>query len=268
MNIVTALHCEARPLIDFFALKCWSEAGGFQIYRSDKVSLIVSGIGKLSAATAVGYLQSLSPHKCWLNVGVAGHRNATLGSPFLANAIHDSHLERTLYPAFVFTPPCPTASVMTVDRPENDYMEDSLYEMEAYGFHRAATRFTTIELVHCLKIVSDNPSNPTHQVNKAKVTGWITEQIPLIEKIYHELNGLHPTHEVDLAPYLERWHFTVTQRHSLRTLLEKWHAISGEYSAWDSTHEQMKESKEVLRYLDFKIKKKPLKFQNVSNDLH
>lgn len=48
---LTALSCEARPLIEHFKLKAQTHSP-FSIYQGKNRSLIVSGIGKINAAMA------------------------------------------------------------------------------------------------------------------------------------------------------------------------------------------------------------------------
>ena len=53
VNIVVALNCEARGIIDYFSLKRSGEAGGFVTYsNNDDVTLLVTGIGKTAMAAA------------------------------------------------------------------------------------------------------------------------------------------------------------------------------------------------------------------------
>jgi hypothetical protein len=47
--------------------------------------------------------------------------------------------------------------VLTVERVEEEYAPPWVYESEAAGFFPTACRFSVAELVHCYKVISDNP---------------------------------------------------------------------------------------------------------------
>ena len=56
INILTALPCEAKPLIHHYRLN-GRQVHGFRIYENSDMRLIVSGIGKVAAAAACACLQ-------------------------------------------------------------------------------------------------------------------------------------------------------------------------------------------------------------------
>lgn len=183
IHFVTALPCEAKPLIDHYRLKPSSAKSLLQIYASDNVSLIISGVGKANSATAVACLQGITKtneHITWLNVGIAGHANMEIGTSALAHKITDASTGQNWYPAFVTKPNIPTASLLTVEQPEQDYREDTLYDMEAAGFFAAANRFAPSELIHCFKCISDNRASPAGHISKKIVTELIAAQLKTI----------------------------------------------------------------------------------------
>ena len=82
-----ALHAEAQPLIDGFSLESRAHRGLFPIYSAQGRALVVSGVGKLAAAGAVAYLNTVLGERndiCWLNVGVAGHPQRRCGEALVA----------------------------------------------------------------------------------------------------------------------------------------------------------------------------------------
>ena len=109
MYFVVALDCEAKPLIAHYRLRRDRNAVGFAVYRNEQIALIVSGIGRVAAATAVGYLQALlgNQRNCaWLNVGIGGHRNYCIGDTYLAHKISllsSNHW----YPPLILNSSCP-----------------------------------------------------------------------------------------------------------------------------------------------------------------
>ena len=96
--ITTALHAEARPLIEHFKLKQDTTSHAVRIYRSESVSLTVGGVGKVKSAVAATCLLAQTPllgRVTALNIGIAGctqEKNADavqIGDLFLINKIID-----------------------------------------------------------------------------------------------------------------------------------------------------------------------------------
>jgi len=181
--LVCALPCEAEPLIQHFSLKLLSNELPFKIYQRDSVQLIVTGVGKVACGAACGYVAGKFSLKdaIWLNVGICG-ANAEVGTPFLAHKIQDE-----FYPSFPFPLPCATAPLYTCDAPQSDLKPHLLYDMEGAAFFETAMRFSTLELIHCLKVVSDCGAKI---LDKKIVSALIQKQIPLIESLLHTLTTL------------------------------------------------------------------------------
>ena len=53
---VSALHCEAKPVIDFYRLKKSHEDNAFDLYRGDGMACIISGTGKIASSAACALL--------------------------------------------------------------------------------------------------------------------------------------------------------------------------------------------------------------------
>ncbi|WP_455199714.1 5'-methylthioadenosine/S-adenosylhomocysteine nucleosidase family protein, partial [Kaarinaea lacus] len=109
LNFVVALSEEARPIIQQFRLKRLHDVNAFPVYGSEKVRLIVSGMGKLAAATATGYLagiDSAGKATAWINVGVAGSKNLPVGQAILAHQIIDAENQQKFYPTIYFDTDC------------------------------------------------------------------------------------------------------------------------------------------------------------------
>ncbi|HEX19439.1 MAG TPA: hypothetical protein ENG78_01225 [Acidiferrobacteraceae bacterium] len=200
IHIVTALPCEARPILDYYELAPLQQGGHFRIYGNEHCTLIVSGIGKLAAAAACEYLGALqaSQRGAWLNIGIAGHRDYHIGDAFLAHRITDHTQQQDWHPSIIFDPPCPTEHMISVDTAETSYTRPALYEMEAAGFYASAIRFSPAELVHCYKVISDNASSPTDRISPRQVEALIQDKIPQItsiiatlQQLSEELNAIH-----------------------------------------------------------------------------
>ena len=189
--LVTALQAEARPLIAHYKLQA-IQGHAFRLYTGNGLRLIVSGIGKVAAAGAVAYQCALLDNSpsAWLNVGIAGHANKEVGSALLAHKITDTTNGKTFYPIFTAAPACPTSPLYTVDQAETAYATDCAYDLEASAFFETAQRFTSGELGHCLKIISDNPQNPIGNFDLKKVAGLVESQLECIGQVAATLQDL------------------------------------------------------------------------------
>lgn len=182
-----------------------------------------------AVAYAMAYFRPVSP--VLVNIGIAGHGDSCLGGCYLANAITDANTGKIFYPQLPFEVPCETKSIVTCSKPSNAYDADCLYDMEASGFYELAMKFTTTELGHCLKIVSDNRQIPWQAIDRSDVEYWISEKISLIEDIIDTLCrlrtlGVKPFPERLYRDLLASYHFSVTNALRLRTLLTKWSALT------------------------------------------
>jgi len=265
LNFVIALPAEAKPIIKRFQLKRRSPDMGFPVYQGNEVWLVVSGPGKTAAAAAAAHLHALSGFKSssvWLNIGVAGQGGRPLGEGILAHRITDRAGGRSWYPPLVFEPPCPTESLLTVDQPQTDYAPGTAYDMEASGFYATACRFSTGELIHCYKVISDNHTSSARKLSGPAVMGYIGERLPEIERLAEILGQLASTLaadvSADLARFLEHWHFTESQRHQLKHLINRWRALSSA-APWRNELRKLPSARQVLKHLSEEVETLPVR---------
>jgi len=235
MNIITALQCEADPLIEAFDLSGTAPEAPFQVYRRDGIRLIISGPGLASASAAVAYLEGRTgePHtdRSWLNVGIAGHRERTVGEAVVAGKVVDAGSGDAWYPQPVFPVEPDLDTVMTVREPEYSFDQSAAYEMEAAGYYAAATRFTTVERAHVLKVISDGPERSHEDLDREEVRDLIARHTDTVRAFWsaHEDMTERDSYLKDVcdvkADLLELSHFTRTQQHQLQKLLERWKAV-------------------------------------------
>jgi len=232
--IMCALHCEAKPLVDFFKLKLDREAK-YPIFSRDEIVVAVAGAGKLLMASAVNYIYARynEPQSiAWINLGVAGGGVGDVASLYNINKVTDAHSGVNWYPVR-----CPTLSyqssisLLTLDSPETDYKENCLFDMEASAFLLAALRFSSIELIQLLKIVSDNKANHVDKVDKAMVTEIVQQNMAEIEKTVitmKEQLQFFKQNEWELAAFqycLDNWHLSEYQKKSIKRLLQQWRVL-------------------------------------------
>ncbi len=267
LHIVTALPCEAKPLIQYYRLNGRQAENGFRIYENEQIRLIIAGIGKSAAAAACGYLQAMTAKEkhIWLNLGIAGHASLDIGEGVIANKVIDAASAKQWYPAMPFKSPCKTVQLITVDQPESEYQGDFAYDMEASGFYVTACRFNSSELVHVFKVISDNHANPAQQVSAALAEEIISAQLDSVDALIQQLlklNALLMPQQAtpEIEQFQQHWHFTVSQQHQLNRLLQRWQARSIE--PLNIYHYRLeKNSKAVLLLLERRIDKLPLKFE-------
>lgn len=235
IHLICALICEAEPLVAYYRLKQHTESTLFKTYSNPDagITLTVSRPGKINAAAATSYTHEYFhawKSDAWLNIGIAGHQSLDIGQAVLAHQVIDMQSDETWYPQFVFSMPCPSRALKTLEKPSSNY-EDCLFDMEAAGFFAIASRVATCELIHVLKVISDNRSQPAGNPDKTMVSELITNRI---DTIYSTIESLQQLSRELAAVYslpkeyftcLERWHFTWYERRTLHNLLIRWQVL-------------------------------------------
>ena len=236
IRFVVALAPEADALVRRYRMEPCE--GAFRWFRSDEAALVISGIGKLSAAAATSYLHAKTgeePFGVWLNFGTAGHRERPRGDTLLAHTVTDAASRDRFHPTRLDGPDLEAVEVRTVDRPEIDFDSDAAYDMEAYGFVAIALRFSTSELVQSIKIVSDNRETTTAAWTTAAVRDLIESRVDVVARAadrFREIaNDLEPLRREQVesralvSTYRRRAHFTTSETRRLRRLLRRWAAL-------------------------------------------
>ena len=126
----------------------------------------------------------------WINLGLAGHKNHRIGDLFLVNKIKDSSSNKMYYP-FVAHSKLKSIQCITYEKENLDYNE-SLSEMEASGFFYSANKFSSLELVQVLKIISDNEKESINFNDKHKIYDLISSNK---KKIINLCDSLHKIKE-------------------------------------------------------------------------
>jgi len=264
--IVCALQCEAKPIIEKYKLSLIPDKP-FRIFQGKEIRVLISGMGKIATATAMAYLYALDGEEknvTWLNMGVAGHQTLELGSLFNINKVTEETTGVNWYPTRLKSLAMPSHHVRTVETASEDYPSDALYDMEASAFMLTALRFSPVDLVQALKIVSDNLKNPSIAINKVYVEKLIYRNIDQIMTVIDALE----TVSSEYANYygidelynelVTQWHFTQYQKKQLQRLIQKTTALSLSFSCCD--FEKMKDGKEIIRHLNAAISTAPIEY--------
>lgn len=229
-NIVVALPSEARALISKLRLQPQPMPHGLKLYSRGDCRLLISGVGKIASASAVGVLAGMSAaadRQLWLNVGIAGHAKLPIGEMAIAHSVIDVATGSQYYPSVAFQAPFQSVAVHCFDKPTTNYPVDALCDMESAGFFAAASRYCDVEFVHVVKIVSDNCAADINALDRGKINNLVNSNADAITSLIDQLQEIDQRHRrtPDTLPteaLLAKWHFTVTQQAQLRELARRW----------------------------------------------
>lgn len=185
-----ALHCEAKPLIDFYRLKKTPDSVKFDLYQNENTSCIVSGIGalKMTAATIwAAQHNSLQGNSSWINLGVAGHKNLAIGSTVLARKISSHAASSSFYPITDVKHDFHSNELISFASQQSHYPESAACDMEAYAFMQTARLYSPLTGCHCIKVISDNSESPAHR-DKARLSALIAANMKAISHFAHEMH--------------------------------------------------------------------------------
>ncbi len=253
--IFVALECEAKAIVNQFKLKKEINSHPFSIYKNETAILTVTGVGKIAMAGGVAYTLakfSASLMPVLVNIGIAGHKTQAIGGLLLASKIVDVDSSKVFYPQLIGVNWPETSELRTTTVPNTDYNCNCLNDMEAAAFYEMAVKFSSSELIHCLKVVSDNESSSIDNINAKTVFEWLANHSVEIEKVCkHFLQIRASIIPEELEGYNEivnQWHFTVSGKVKLKSLLRRWAVLSS--TSWIYENKaNYKSGKELLHKL-------------------
>ncbi len=223
--IVCALYPEAKPLIDHFSLKEKQGFHPFKIYENETISLVLSGIRSYGVSSALSYVSGIWSDQLlsYLNVGIAGHKNLPIGTLCIPSKITSPFSKKDIYPSLMLNLSAKVEPLYTLSEPTSEYFEKALFDMEAYEFFSSALRFTTIEHVACLKVVSDNEKNPPEKITAGFAKALIRDHIDSIDTCVNSLIDLQNqiAHKQSNPIGLNDIHFTQTELIQLEKLVDR-----------------------------------------------
>ncbi len=204
IGIVMATLLEAEPFIRQLALnRCGEEP--FEMYRGDRISLVISGIGKTHAAMASAWLILTEAPEVIVNAGAAGatdHRSE-LGSIYQISEVIEP--DRMRFEAYSNIPDqihgFPSVSLATQDKPVK-LPEDRaalsadarLTDMEGAAVVQVCKKFKVP--CYLFKFVSDTPTDHRIRENIERYRDRFCELLlPLIRDpsfyMDHQLTSYH-----------------------------------------------------------------------------
>lgn len=278
--IACALYSEAKPLIEKLKLRPDTSAKGFKIFFNENFILIVTGVGKASALMGAAYLfgryfserPSLENYfkiSCFVNIGIAGHKDLPAGELILGHKVSSFSKKESYYPLILFDFDGKTKEIITNDSIECLYEKDSIYDMEAFYLMQASSRFLNFELIHFIKIISDNVKKEPNSVTGKEIEGLISSNLNRIEQILEKIKKVAETksnlhEEEDGSEFFQKWHFTLTEKYQLEDILNRLKVLSIPLSAEAPSLSTCKSAKEVLSFLQEKVKSSCVTIENLT----
>jgi nucleoside phosphorylase len=268
LNIMLALSCEAKPIVDFYRLKKL-HSKGFDHFYSDAnanrryaINLVVSGIGSANMLQASAWIAAKTElMSCaWLNVGTAGHETLDLG--VIVQVVHcvEPGSSKAHYPPLVVNTRKASkgtksssegVSLLSNNTPVSDYPVNQAVDMEAYSFFVSAKRFASSELIQSLKVISDNQNHALELLNAVRISELLASQINIIDEFSRSLVALVPLPKKQYlrGPEISHLHFTVSQMAQYQDFMNKLDNIHLDRSKIDAALAGASSMREVLTQL-------------------
>ncbi|MCU7881670.1 MAG: hypothetical protein KZQ66_18880 [Candidatus Thiodiazotropha sp. (ex Lucinoma aequizonata)] len=190
INLTVALPAEAKPLRKAFGLMRQQPIESMPIYTGNGIHLCVTGPGTSAASLGVQLLKSITPadvRTLWLNCGICGHGSLPIGESLWVDRVIDLERDKswslqTRLPIAAITGP-----LSCVQTPTSDYQQDMAYDMESAGFVESVSAIDRSESITIIKIVSDNPDQPSRGISAKLVQDLFEKQISLIHDLVDQL---------------------------------------------------------------------------------
>lgn len=154
LAILFAMPCEAQEIAKKFNI-VFKHEYGFTFGINKDLVMIISGVGAIKMACAVGFTHAKFSPIFWLNFGTAGGIDKNIGDLFQIDEIYKNNY--IFYPDMLTKSHIKFSSLNSCDKPKMDNANvNLLYDMEGYDFAYATSMFCSIDKIALLKIVSDN----------------------------------------------------------------------------------------------------------------
>jgi adenosylhomocysteine nucleosidase len=179
-----ALHCEAKPVIDFYRLKKNPEKAHFDLYSNNGMSCIVSGMGANKMIQAVQWGNNLFQQQnkiSWINLGIAGHKSLPVGTAVLINQASLSNNTEILDTQTKIKHHFESKSILSILQENTGYKDDYLFDMEAHAFLKETSTLSSLKQCQSIKVISDN-SETTPTRNKEKISNLIAGNMKQISE--------------------------------------------------------------------------------------
>jgi len=192
IHFIVATSSESKLLIKKLKLKKINSSSGFDFFFNDDFSITITGLGKINSALGVthtffkfkGLLNNI-----WINIGLAGHEKEKIGTLVLVDKIYDHETQKSMYPFFIKDYKIKKLNCTCYAKPNFDY-DKSLSDMESSGFFLSANKYSTKELIHSLKIISDNKYDKIEFNNTKNIEIIFEKNFDQIMNFVSDIKGL------------------------------------------------------------------------------
>ncbi len=193
LNIVVAHKAEASGVIEGLSLDPLKAQKS--IYEGGDIRLCLSGQGYENSRRATVHLRDSFGHSGqsqnsrWLNFGIAGTRSRSVGSIVLGKSVQYQHSgQHWLLPDSNINE-MEKFKIHTVVKPESNYQDEILYDMEAAGICAALSPAIQVKNTIIIKVISDNALNPLEKLNNNQIKTLLNNTtdsiIHIIKSITH-----------------------------------------------------------------------------------
>ena len=266
-TLLVALKAEAQPLIDHYKLKS-AQQHPFPIYANEQLKIVITAIGKCSSAAALAHTAaffSILPNHIWINFGIAGHKDHAIGTAASVSKVISKSNQQTWYPNLIKLPNTLVKPLTTYDTVVDDYVDDTLCDMEAAGFMSAGSSLhIKSECLFVFKIISDTKLANAKNITKNLVAGLVKAHIPTLEALIkkEEMRAQDARNfELEIGSELfEKWHFSQTQKSQLREGIRRFRALDKQTLWQDMELDNCATAKDVIENLNRRLQKLLPKF--------
>lgn len=224
--ITTALRAEAKAIIDGLKLKGVNKP--FGVYENENYVLVITGVGCVKCATACGWaFGNYDNITGAVNIGISGGQENDYNELFVVNAVEyygNGYMQvpDILYPCKLKERKCITADFAVKNCDIRS--DDTVYDMEAYGFMSSAGNFLTNDKIALLKVVSDNIAEgdiPSSNDVTEIVSGKFNEINDFLNTFsqYCEYTDKKPSFDFYTDTISQKYRLTQTQISQLKTEL-------------------------------------------------
>lgn len=234
LNLVVALPCEAKPLIQWLQLKKNLAITAFAVYQNlpQRIQLIISGVGSVHCAAATSFIAGLNSqaYTCFCNIGIAGSDHIPLGDIIAANKLQSQY--GNFFPQTHLLAHLNQDIITSVTHASVNYPLQGGQDMEAASFFQVARKFVSQEMIQVIKIISDNHADHFKKINTALVTELFhKQQQNLLSSIHRLLTFSQQEQAYYQTPQrfndiINRLHFTQHQQQQLMELLRQAEALN------------------------------------------
>ena len=194
-------------------------------------------MGRKRAFKAANELNNLSKNNIeplWINIGIAGHKNLKIGNIYeIKKVIREREEKISLYTNTISNF-FEVHKACTVDKTEELFKDNYIYDMESFGFLSSVELFSLREHIFIFKIISDNLKNKSLDY-KSFSYNYVKKYIRVINKFlnnYYKIICIKKENNFEeiLSLVTTKFHVTFYNKKKLERVLPKLLAIRNENS--------------------------------------